>query len=176
MTVVSSVRGPSAELVGWLTHHALEFEIHEHHASYTALGTARAEHVSPDTFSKVVLVATHDGRRVMLVVDACDRVDLTKVCRAIDSADARLLDEDEMATVAPQDELGALPAVGALYGLPMYADHAVREDAAITFNAGSHRYAVRIERAGWERATGVVYADLARSDVTPDDNRPASDR
>jgi len=43
----------------------------------------------------------------------------------------------------------------------MYADHAVREDPEISFNAGSHRFSARVERAGWERACSVVYADLA---------------
>jgi prolyl-tRNA editing enzyme YbaK/EbsC (Cys-tRNA(Pro) deacylase) len=43
----------------------------------------------------------------------------------------------------------------------MVADYAVRDDRDISFNAGSHSCSVRVERAGWERATGVVYADLA---------------
>jgi hypothetical protein len=51
----------------------------------------------------------------------------------------------------------------------MYADYAVKDDAEISFNAGSHRYSVRVDRASWERAAGVQYADLASAA----DARPA---
>jgi prolyl-tRNA editing enzyme YbaK/EbsC (Cys-tRNA(Pro) deacylase) len=51
--------------------------------------------------------------------------------------------------------------VGALFGLTTYADFAVRDDPEISFNAGSHRLSARVERARWERACNVIYADLA---------------
>lgn len=54
-----------------------------------------------------------------------------------------------------------MPAVGTLFGLPTYADFAVRDNAEISFNAGSHRYAVHVDRPAWEKAAGVVYGDLA---------------
>ena len=56
---------------------------------------------------------------------------------------------------------GAMPAVGTLLGLPMYVDFAVQDDPEISFNAGTHRYSVRVDRAEWERAAQVHYADLA---------------
>ncbi len=42
-----------------------------------------------------------------------------------------------------------------------YADYAVRDDPEISFNAVSHRCGARVERASWERACGVIYADFA---------------
>lgn len=156
-----TVHGPSSELVDWLDDKGIDFEIHEHAPAYTARWTARVEGVPITAFAKVVLVATHDERRVMLVVDAADEVDLAKAARALDVADLRLLDESELYPLAPSIEIGAMPAVGSLYGLPMYADLAVAADERITFNAGSHRFAVRVDRRAWEQASGVVYADLA---------------
>jgi Ala-tRNA(Pro) deacylase len=80
-----------------------------------------------------------------------------------------LLSESELTDLAPGCEAGALPACGKLYGLSTYADFAVRDDRDISFNAGSHRFSVRVDRSGWERATGVRYADLA----SESDTRPA---
>ena len=77
-----------------------------------------------------------------------------------------------MTDIAPGCEAGALPAVGKLYGLPTYADHAVRDDPDISFNAGSHRFSVRVDREAWEKAARVRYADLALES----DRRPAWDR
>jgi prolyl-tRNA editing enzyme YbaK/EbsC (Cys-tRNA(Pro) deacylase) len=45
--------------------------------------------------------------------------------------------------------------------MPVVADRAIHDEDAITFNAGSHGYAVRVDRAGWERAAAVRYADIA---------------
>ena len=68
--------------------------------------------------------------------------------------------ESEIEELAPDCDPGAMPAVGSLFGLTTYADFAVRDDPEISFNAGSHKVAVRVDRAAWEKALGVVYADL----------------
>lgn len=160
---------PHVGLLDWLAKHDVDHEVHEHPEAFTARQTASAEGVDPATFAKVVLVATEDGRGVMFVVDAIDQVDLHKARVALDAADVRLLSEPEAARLTPGCETGAVPALGALWDLPMVADFAVRDDPAISFNAGSHHFSVRVDRAAWERASGVVYADLALDD----DARPA---
>jgi Ala-tRNA(Pro) deacylase len=151
---------PHAVLLDWLGTHGVDHEVHEHPEAFTATSTARSEGVDARTFAKVVGVSTDDGRHVLVVVDAPDRVDLGKA-RDVLGSRVTLLSEDELAQLTPGCEPGAMPAVGALFGLPMYADFAVRVDAEISFNAGTHRYSVRVDRAAWERATGVQYADLA---------------
>ena len=119
------------------------------------------EGVDPRTFAKVVGVATHDGPHILVVLDATDQLDLHKARRALGAGDVRLLTEAELTALAPGCEVGAIPAVGSLFGLATYADYAVREDPEISFNAGSHRFSARVERAAWERACGVIYADFA---------------
>jgi prolyl-tRNA editing enzyme YbaK/EbsC (Cys-tRNA(Pro) deacylase) len=74
-----------------------------------------------------------------------------------------------MAALAPGCDAGAMPAVGELFGLPTLADFGVQDDTEISFNAGTHRLSVRVERAAWEQAAGVHYADLA----VDEDGRPA---
>jgi Ala-tRNA(Pro) deacylase len=152
---------PVAGLLEWLASQDVEYEIHEHDPAFTARATAAAEGVDPRTFAKVVGVVTHDGRNVLVVLDAIDQLDLGKARQALEASDVRLLREAELTDLAPGCEVGAIPAVGSLFGLAMYADYAVRDEPDISFNAGSHRFSARVERAGWERASGVVYADLA---------------
>ncbi|HEY7598399.1 MAG TPA: YbaK/EbsC family protein [Candidatus Limnocylindrales bacterium] len=159
-------------MIDWLKRNGVEYEIHEHRASFTARETARADGVEPTTFAKVVGVVTGDGRQAMLVLDATDQLDLRKARKAIETGHVRLMTEDELAQLAAGCDVGALPALGALFGLPMYADYAVRDDREISFNAGSHLHSVRVDRLAWERASGVVYADLAEDY----DRRPAWSR
>jgi Ala-tRNA(Pro) deacylase len=163
MNVATPRAEPDARLLEWLSSHGIEFEVHRHDPAFTALQTARAEGVEPRTFAKVVVVAAGDDRTVMIVLDATDHLDVAKARLVFDTNHVRLLAEPELLALAPGCDVGAMPAVGALYGLPTYADHAVHEEPEISFNAGSHQVAARVDRARWERACGVVYADLAEA-------------
>ena len=169
MSATTTLDRPFQGLLDWLASHDVEYEIHEHNPAFTATATAAAEGVDPRTFAKVVGLATDDGRRVLVVIDATDHVDLDKARRVLDTDRARLLSEDELSSLAPGCEVGAIPAVGSLFGLATYADFAVRDDPDISFNAGSHRFSARVERAAWERACDVAYMDL----VMESDRRPA---
>ena len=158
---VTAIRQPHQGLLEWLHRHGVEHQVHEHDLTFTATGTARAEGVDARTFAKVVGVATDDGRRALLVVDAPDHVDLHKGRSVLMAHDVRLLTEEELTTLAPSCEAGALPAIGELFGVPILADHALRDQDEISFNAGTHRHSVRVDRAAWEHAANVQYADLA---------------
>jgi Ala-tRNA(Pro) deacylase len=154
--------------LSWLAERGIEHQVHEHATAFTARATAAAEGVDPRSFAKVVGVRTDDDRTFLLVVDATDHVDLVKARHALFASDVRLLTEADLIALAPDCDAGALPAVGSLFHVPMVADYAVREDRDISFNAGSHRFSVRVDRAAWEEATAVRYADLAaESDTRP---------
>ena len=154
-------RGPLKSLLTWLDAESIEHEIHEHERSLTASATARAEKVDPRTFEKVIWVRSADGDDALMVVDSEDHLDLNKARELLRSGPVELVPEREIGQLAPDCDPGAMPAVGTLFGLPTYADFAVRENPEISFNAGSHTVAVRVDRAAWEKALGVVYADLA---------------
>jgi Ala-tRNA(Pro) deacylase len=153
--------GALPSLLDWLREHRIEHEVHEHAVTYTARQTAHAEGVDPRTFAKVVGVHTNDDRTFLLVLDATDQVDIIKARHALLAPEVRLLTEPQLAALAPDCEAGAIPAVGVLFRVPMVADFAVREDRDISFNAGSHRFSVRVDRKAWETATEVRYADIA---------------
>ncbi len=161
MNTETTLDRPYQPLLQWLASQDIEYEIHEHDRALTARATATAEGVDPRTFAKVVAVASHDGGNAIVVLDATDQLDLRKARHVLGASDVRLLTEPQLAALAPGCEVGAIPAVGALFGLATYADYAVRDDPEISFNAGSHRFSARVERARWERACGVIYADLA---------------
>ena len=156
-----TVSRPYGALLDWLRSNRIDYEVHEHAETFSATSTADAEGVDARTFAKVVGVATDDGRRALLVVDAPDRVDLDKAAPILGATNVRLLSEAELGALAVGCQPGAVPAVGELFGLPTYADYAVEVDPEISFNAGDHRYTVRVDRLAWERATRVHYANLA---------------
>ena len=153
--------GPMKSLMTWLDAAGIGYELHEHDRSLTAMATARAEGVDPTTFEKVVWVRSVDDGDALIVLDADDHLDLSKASAVLRSGKVKLVPEEELTELAPDCDPGAMPAVGSLFGLPTYADLHVCDSAEVSFNAGSHTVAVRVDRADWERALGVIYADLA---------------
>ncbi|HXG41008.1 MAG TPA: YbaK/EbsC family protein, partial [Candidatus Limnocylindrales bacterium] len=118
---------PHPGLIEWLAKNRVEFEVKEHPLTYTAMETARAEGIDPRRFAKVVGVEA-DGKAALLVVDALDQVDLDKAARAMAARHVRLLNEKELLDLAPGCAAGTIPPIGELFGLPVYVDHAIRED------------------------------------------------
>lgn len=156
-----ALAGPHAGLLDWLAANGVEYELHEHPATVTALETARIERVDPRRFAKTLVVELANGERTIVVLDATARLDLAKAARTLGTTSVRLVTEGELTELAPDIEVGALPPVGQLFGLRVLADFAIHDDPTISFPAGSHRFAVMVDRAAWERAAHVAHADLA---------------
>jgi Ala-tRNA(Pro) deacylase len=163
MTTTVRASQPLPALLSWLREHDVPFRIHPHTPTFTARATAIAEGVDPRTFAKAIAVKADDGRRALLVLDATDHLDLRAAERLLNATRLSLLTEEELAEMAPECDVGTMPPIGTWH-LPIYADFAVNADPEISFHAGSHGYAVRVEREAWERATGVVYGDLVERD------------
>lgn len=153
--------GPMKSLLTWLEAQSIEYEVHEHARSFTAAATAQAEGVDERSFEKVIWVRSAEGGDALIVLDSVDHLDLGKARDVLRAGRVKLVPEHEVEELAPDCDPGSMPAVGSLFGLPTYADLAVRDEDEISFNAGSHTFAVRVDRVAWEKALGVVYADLA---------------
>jgi Ala-tRNA(Pro) deacylase len=83
------------------------------------------------------------------------------------AGDVRILTEAEFVAIAPDCEPGTVPPVPELFGVPVYADFALRESPEIAFHAGSHRFSVHVDRLAWERTAGIAFADLALDNGQP---------
>ena len=153
--------GPHPGLLDWLAGHHVEYELREHPLTITARETARIEGIDPRRFAKTLGVVTADGTHALVVLDAIDRLDLVLARRVLDTGMVRLLDEAGLLELGPDCEVGTIPPIGALFGVRVYADFAIREDPEITFHAGSHRYTVTVERPAWEKAAQVTFGNLA---------------
>ena len=72
----------------------------------------------------------------MLVVPANKLVDFQEVRFELGFKQLRMVTEFELGKLFPDSELGAMPPVGALYGLPVYLDEAMADERLIAFNGG----------------------------------------
>lgn len=138
----------------------LGYEIHEHPVAFTAQEIAASQHVSGWEMAKVVVLRI-DGRFVLAVLPANEAVDLEGLASRLGAAEVRLASEAEFGGLFPGCEIGAMPPVGSLFGLEVYADPILERDEWLSFNAGDHRRTVRMRFAHWCELARPRFVPLA---------------
>ena len=135
-------------------------EVLHHAKDYTALETAYDTGTPGPEFAKAV-VLNADGVHVMAVVPASHRVDLDRMRRAIGAREVTLVDEERLSRLFPDCEVGAEPPFGRLWGLPVFASFDLAAERDITFNAGTHRDAIRMRFEDYRAAAQPTLADIS---------------
>jgi Ala-tRNA(Pro) deacylase len=141
------------------THH-VDFEVQRHHRAFTAQAVAATEHLPGQQMAKAVMVVA-DGKLRMLVLPASLRVDEERAASALNAHHVRLAQEDEFTPVFQDCDVGAMPPLGNLYGVPVYVDSALAEEERITFQAGTHTETISLKYADFERLVSPTVTDLA---------------
>ena len=148
-------------LEAYLRENQVPFQMQHHARVFTAQEVAASEHIPGKMLAKVVM-ALADGRLLMVVLPAPDRVDLAKLGMLLNTRDVRLAQESEFAAAFPDCEVGAMPPFGNLYNLPVYVDTTLAEDETIVFQAGTHTDTMSMRYADFERLVRPTVADLAQ--------------
>jgi Ala-tRNA(Pro) deacylase len=128
----------------------IPYEVYNHPLAYTAQEIAQRQHFSGDYMAKVVMLNV-DGKLVMAVITASQKIHLPTARESLMARDVRLATEDEFVSRFPDCEIGAMPPLGGLFGVPVYVDPRVSEDESIYFNAGNHVQTVRIRYKDFDR-------------------------
>lgn len=150
---------PLQRLRQYLDEHHVQYELIPHAETPTAQETAAAAHIPGKEVAKTVIVAI-DGNWAMVVLPASDQLDMDKLQRVTGASEVRLATEDDFQAMFEDCEVGAMPPFGNLYGLPVFVDQHLREDARIAFNAGSHRELIRMPYDDFERLVHPVVASI----------------
>ena len=141
---------PMTRLEEFLNKNGVAHQVIPHPVAFTATSVARAAHVPGKEMAKTVVVDL-DGQRVLAVVPAHRKVDLERLRQATDSFYADLEEEWEFAHDYPDCEPGAMPPFGDLFGLEVFVEPHLAQDAEIAFNAGTHTEVVRMAYKDFER-------------------------
>ena len=140
----------SERLRSFLDSHQAEFTLTTHPKAFTAREVAAAEHLPAREVAKTVVVVG-DGTYHTIVIPASKLVDFHEIRAALGLSQARLATEAELEGLFPDCELGAMPPLGPLYGLPVYLDSSLAGQDMIAFNAGTHREVIHMRTAEFRR-------------------------
>jgi Ala-tRNA(Pro) deacylase len=153
---------PLEKLKSFLDDNAVKYVLVNHSPAYTAQELAALSHVPGKEWAKTVMVKL-DGKVAMAVVPASCRVVFDLLKGASGAKTAELAGEQEFKDLCPGCEVGAMPPFGNLFGMDVYVDAQLAEDAEIAFNAGSHTEMVRLPFTDFQRLVKPKVVKLART-------------
>jgi Ala-tRNA(Pro) deacylase len=152
---------PLRALDQFLSLYNVPYRSYNHEPTYTAQDTARSLHISGHEVAKSVILRM-DGRLVIAVLPACEMVDLTKFRDMTDSLWVELANEEDLAHIAPLCDVGCIPPIGNLFGLPVYVSTSLTRDEVIAFNAGNHTEEIRMFYRDFEKLVQPRIMDFSR--------------
>lgn len=134
-----------ATRVRWfLDHHHIEYEVVHHEPARTALEAGLRAHVPPGRVAKGVLLEDERGYVLAIVPAAC-RIAFEEV-ESVLHRDLDLATEPEVDQVFADCALGAVPATGAAYNIPMLVDDSLLRMPDVYFEGGDHEDFVHVDR------------------------------
>lgn len=154
MTIAASVQKH-------LVHAGVSFEVIEHSRTLDSAHAAQAAHVPGAQLAKGTLLKDDQGF-VIAVVPATRKVDLGTMHRRF-GRPLGLATEGELNGLFGDCEPGAVPPLGAAYGIDSILDDSLMEEADVYFEAGDHRGLVHLSGSEFRKLmTGVPHADISR--------------
>ncbi len=130
----------------------VHYDVLSHSQTFRAVAVAQTLHVPEHEMAKVVIVKVKE-RFVTTVLPATEKVDVQRLRKLFGTHRVRLATEEEITQLFPDCELGAMPPLGTLYGLPVYVDRSLAGDGQIFFEGGTHSEAIRMRY--WDLAALV---------------------
>lgn len=119
-----------------------------HRQSATCLEAAQLAHVPPDRVAKAVVLQGHAGY-LMAVIPANHHLDVKELGEAL-ADDLRLVSERALSGLFADCLPGAVPPVGAAYGICTLWDESLASRPDVYFEGGDHRTLVHMSGPEFE--------------------------
>lgn len=131
----------------------VSYDLVPHPHSQTSKQSARAAHLSPRQVAKAVL--TRDGDNYQLcVIPASHRI-VFPWLNSYMRGHFRLVSEEELKTLFSDCEVGAVPALGQVYGFPVIWDNSLIDTDDIYIESGDHENLIHVNHAAFMELMGL---------------------
>jgi Ala-tRNA(Pro) deacylase len=117
-----------------------------HGQSTCCMDAAHVAHVPADHVAKAVVLTGEAGIALMAVIPADRRLDVAAMGEEV-ADDLTLVSEDKLTQLFPDCAPGAIPPVGAAYGMRTYWDSHLGDWNDVWFEGGDHRTLVHMKGA-----------------------------
>lgn len=131
------------KLKEYLNKNKIDYTIYYHNPTIKTRELAKNLDILEKEFVKAIIVQTEDGF-VMTVVPYGQKVDLGLFKNASSKAKVKIANLEQVKTLFPDCEMGAIPPLGNLYKLPVYASQALKKCHEIVFHAGTYTDTIKM--------------------------------
>jgi len=153
----------STKLKKFLDKNNVKYLTITHSRAFTAQEIAATMHCPGKELAKSVIVKVN-GDYVMVVLPASDKIDFDEIKSALNADWVELASEEEFKGLFPECEVGAMPILGNIYGLPVIVSESILKDEDVYFNAGSHTEAIKMKTSDFKKLAKPRVEKLALSD------------
>ncbi|MDJ0832001.1 MAG: YbaK/EbsC family protein [Gammaproteobacteria bacterium] len=126
----------SHNLVIFLAHHGIAYDIVHHHHADSSVNVAQAAHIPLEKMIKSVVLADDDGY-VMALVSADHHVNIAALNHLLHRK-LNLASDDDIARLFSDCEDGAIPPIGEAYGIDVVVDQGLDQQHDVYIEAGNH--------------------------------------
>lgn len=152
---------PVRTISEYLDKNNINYRCYNHPPAVTALEIAESTHVPGHLLAKPVIVKTR-GQLAMAVVPAHQRIDLNQLREVMGVDDVSIAAEKEFGHLFPLCEVGGMPALGRLFGLPLYLDSSLTNEDWLAFNAGTHTEVLKMDMEAFKELEHPTIGSFAR--------------
>jgi Ala-tRNA(Pro) deacylase len=140
----------SHTVTGFMDKRDVDYETVGHAHCFTSGQSAESARLPRKRLAKAVLFCDEEDY-LLAVVPASARVDRSALKAMVGQRRLELADEDEVALLFPDCEVGAIPAVGLAYGIGTVVDDSLLEADEVYFEGGDHEHLVKVTGGSFQR-------------------------
>lgn len=156
----------SNRFVQYLDGQQVAYECRWHPRDETAKQAAHDSNAHASQFAKAIAVNA-DGGQLLVVLPANHRVDLPRLREHLGASMVELLPEEDLGKFFPDCEVGAIPALGHLFGMPVYISPELAKQKTILFHGGTHEHVIEMAYSAFEQLVKPTVADFSSPDNRP---------
>ena len=128
----------------YIESHGIDYETRVHPHSSSSMETARKARISPERLAKCVLLEDERGY-VLALLPSSRRIDLRALRRQL-GRKMELASEGDLALLFADCEVGAVPAMGPAYGIPVLIDDSLDAQSDLYFESGDHEELIHMSQ------------------------------
>lgn len=141
--------GIAITLTRYLAERGVKYEVVEHPHAVTASESAKKSHVALNRLAKAVVLKGEDGF-MLAVLPASSHIQFGRLRKQL-GADVDLANEEQIETLFVDCEPGAVPALGAAYGLKVIVDDSLANEPEIYLEGGDHASLVHVSGSTFQQ-------------------------
>ena len=141
--------GVADTLAQYLAERGIKYDVVKHPHAVTASESAKTSHIPLNRLAKAVVLKGEDGF-MLAVLPASGHIQFGQLRKQL-GADVDMANEEQIEALFLDCEPGAVPALGAAYGLRVIVDDSLTSEPEIYLEGGEHASLVHISGSTFQR-------------------------